>query len=74
MVEDNDLGGDIWPAWEYSPCFAPLLASFRLSGRLSCRDGGDMSQEAEKLGPLQNGVLSTLVAGRTLGNQDAALV
>lgn len=35
MVEDNDLGGDIWPAWEYAPCFAPLLASFRLSGPLT---------------------------------------
>lgn len=74
MVEDNDLGDDIWPTWEYSPCFAPLLASFRLSGHLPRRDSGDMSQEAENLGPMQNGFLPTLVAGRTLGNQDAALV
>lgn len=32
-----------------------------------------MSQEAENLRPLQNGILLILVAGGVLGNKDAAL-
>lgn len=54
------------------PCSLP--ASFRItSGHLLSRDSGDVSQERECLGPLQNGVLLILVDKSVVGNQDVAI-